>query len=261
MSKAPPSIAATSTLAMVRAAEQRGVEVGDLLRQAGLSCEFLQDPDSRIAGPTVLALWNQLRERTADPALQLDAPSALPFGAYRAIDYLVASSATVGDGISRFARFFGLIADSVQLSVHERNGAYSLVLEGGDGKAVPPVYVDYVFAALVGRIRMRIRPNLSVMRVDFRQPRPTAEARYEACFAAQVRFGVASDCLCFSSDEWNAPLDSADEALARLLEEHARILAERIPQTASAFTVEVQNTIATSLPEGGSAPIIADALT
>ena len=46
---------------------------------------------------------------TASPAtgvtLQLAAPATLPFGAYRVIDYLVEASATVGDGIRRFARF------------------------------------------------------------------------------------------------------------------------------------------------------------
>jgi len=245
---------------MIRAAEERGVDTTDLLREAGLTRAFLQDPDSRIAGSKVLSLWNALRERTSDPALQLDAPSSLPFGAYRAIDYLVASSATVGDGISRFARFFGLIAESVRLRVVESETGYSLVLDAEGGRAVPPLYVDYVFAALVGRIRMKIKPNLALERVDLRQPEPPAAARYVECFGAPVRFGAASDSLCFASREWRTPLESADEALARLLEDHARILAERIPQTSSDFAVEVQNTIATSLPEGGSAPVIANAL-
>ena len=94
MSKAPPSIAATSTLAMVRTANARGIETSDLLKQAGLTLEFLEDPDSRIPGPTVLSLWNALRERAADPALQLVAPPTLPFGAYRVIEYLIGASAT-----------------------------------------------------------------------------------------------------------------------------------------------------------------------
>jgi len=59
--------------------------------------DALEDPDARIPGPTVLSIWNALRERTADPALQLAAPAILPFGAYRVIDYLVAAPATVGD--------------------------------------------------------------------------------------------------------------------------------------------------------------------
>lgn len=129
-----------------------------------------------------------------------------------------------------------------------------------DGASVPPVYVDYVFAALVGRIRMQIRPGLQVQRVELRQPEPPTRARYVETFRAPVRFGAASDRLCFSDAEWASPMDSADPALARLLEEHARLLAQRLPQAPAGFTAEVQKTIATVMPEGGSAEDVARAL-
>ncbi|MDM7914128.1 MAG: AraC family transcriptional regulator [Candidatus Eisenbacteria bacterium] len=260
MSKAPPSIAATSTLAMVRTAEARGVRTADLLEEAGISRASLDDPDARLPGPVVLSIWNALRDRTADPVLQLTAPVSLPFGAYRVIDYLVAASATVGDGVRRFARFFRLIADAVTLEVRRTGHEYQLCLERSDGGAVPPVYVDYVFAALVGRTRMRIRPDLRVLRVDLRQPAPQATAPYVEVFRAPVRFGADADRLCFTEEEWNAPTESGDAALARLLEEHARILAQRIPQAPPGFRTEVQKAIASTLPEGGSAVEVARAL-
>lgn len=260
MAKAPPTIAATSTLAMVRTAAARGVDTSDLLAAAGLTQEHLEDPDARIPGPTVLALWNGLRERTADPALQLAAPATLPFGAYRVIDYLVAASATVGDGVRRFARFFGLIAEAVTLSIEEDGAAHCLCLARADGGPVPPVYVDYVFSALVSRVRMRIRPNLKVSGVDLRQHEPSATAAYAALFRAPVRFGAALDRLCFSAEEWDSPTESADAALARLMEEHARILARRLPQAVVGFRAEVQKTIASAPAEGGSAPEVARAL-
>lgn len=217
MAKAPPSIAATSTVAMLRTAEARGV-------------------------------------------LQLAAPTSLPFGAYRIIDYIVAASATVGDGIRRFAHFFGLIADAVTLDIEEGDEEHCLCLAMADGSAVPPVYVDYIFAALVSRVRMRIRTTLQVLRVELRQPEPPAAATYGELFRAPVRFGAAADRLWFSREEWDSPTDTADAALARMLEEHARILAQRIPHGDSGFTADVQKTIASVLPEGGSAEDVARAL-
>lgn len=260
MAKAPPSIAATSTLAMIRAAEARGVFTADLLEAAGLSHQYLEDPDARIPGPAVLEIWAALRERTADSTLQLVAPTSLPFGAYRVIDYLVATSATVGEGIRRFARFFGLIADAVDLTVERHGDAHCLCLEMADGRPVPPVYVDYVFAALVSRIRMRIRPGLRVSRVELRQQAPPTSVRYVDAFRAPVLFGAAADRLCFSEEEWDSPMDTADPALAPLLEEHARLLAQRIPRVAPGFQAEVQKAIASTLPEGGSAKVVARAL-
>lgn len=259
MAKPPPSVAATSTLAMVRAAEARGIRTADLLEGAGLTPGFLEDPDARIPGPTVLALWNALRERTADPALQLVAPTCLPFGAYRVIDYLVGASTTVGDGVRRFASFFRLIADAVALEIDRDGEGHGLRLTTADGGPVPPVYVDYVFAALVGRIRMRIRPDLRVRRVELRQPEPAASDRYREVFRAPVQFGAGADRLCFDHEEWDAPTVLADEALARLLEDHARILAQRIPPALPDFGTEVEKAIAAALP-GVSAAKVARAL-
>lgn len=260
MAKPPPSIAATSTLAMVRTAEARGFQVADLLERAGLTRALLDDPDARLPGPTVLALWTAIRERTADPTLQLVAPGSLPFGAYRVIDYLVGASATVGEGVQRFASFFRLIADAVTLRVEADAHEHRLVLTMGDAGAVPPIYVDYVFAALVSRIRMRIRPELAVARVELRQPEPPAAAAWRELFRAPVVFGAAADRLCFSDDEWHAPMQTADAALARLLEDHARILAQRLPVPTAGFRADVQQAITAALPEGGSVEAVARAL-
>lgn len=257
MAKAPPTIAATSTLAMIRAAGVRGFDTAEVLREQGLRLETLEDPDARLPGPTVFAIWTALRRQTGDPLLQLAAPAALPFGAYRVIDYLVASSATVGEGMHRFARFFGLMADAVSLRIEQSDDECSLQLAMGDGGPVPPVYVDYVFSALVTRIRMRIRPALRVLRVELRQERPPASDRYEEVFRAPVHFGAAADRLCFSSAEWDTPMLTSDAALVLLLEEHARLLSERIPYAAAGFEKAVQNTITSVLPESASATTVA----
>jgi AraC-like DNA-binding protein len=260
MATPPPTIAATSTLAMVRTAESRGIQTEDILAREALSIAALEDPDLRLPAPTVMAIWRALRERTGDPVLQLAAPCALPFGAYRVIDYLVGASATVGEGIGRFARFFKLIAEAVEIAIESGRDGHCLCLARDDGNPVPAVYVDYVFAALVSRVRMRIRPDLRVGRVELRQPEPPDAAPYRELFKSPVRFGAAADRLCFGADEWRTPIAGADAALARLLEEHARILAERIPQRAAGFRAEVQRAISSAPSRGGSVEEIARAL-
>jgi AraC-like DNA-binding protein len=260
MADRPPTIAVTSTLAMVRTAAARGLETADILRAAGVAREALEDPDVRLPAPSVLAIWNALRERAADPALQLAAPATLPWGAYRVIDYLVAASPTVGTGIERFARFFGLIAEGVSLRVEASGDERHLCLTRADGGAVPPVYVDYVLAALVGRVRMRIKPDLRVARVELRQPAPPATSPYQELFRAPVHFGADGDRLSFGGAEWDAPTVTGDAALAGLLEEHARILAHRIPRAPTGFQADVQKAIASGLPERGSVEHVARAL-
>lgn len=251
MPRALPTIAATSTFAMVRTAEARGVSVSDLLEEAGITREMLEDPDARLPAPTVVRVWNALRARTS-PVLQLAAPATLPFGAYRLIDYLVAASSTVGEGVFRFARFFHLIAEALTLRVVEGSDEQALCLTTVDGDPVPPVYVDYVFAALVSRIRMRIRPQLRVQRVELRQPEPEFAAAYREAFRAPVRFGASADRLVFSAEEWRAPTESGDAALVALLEDHARILAQRARRATAGFLGDAQQAVVATLPDGAS---------
>jgi AraC-like DNA-binding protein len=255
-----PSVAATSTLAMVCTAEARGIDTADLLATAGLNRVELEDPDLRIPAPVVLSIWHSLRERAADPALQLIAPTSLPFGAYRVIDYLVGASATVGEGVRRFARFFHLITEAATLEVESDGEEYCLHLATPGGGAVPPVYVDYVFAALTTRIRMRICTDLCVKRVELRQSEPAQRAPYDELFAAQIEFGAAQDRLCFSREQWEAPIESADAALAHLLEEHARILAQRVSRGTAGFSTDVERAIAAAPLDAGSMVDVARAL-
>jgi len=260
MSVSPPKVAVTSTLAMVRAAAARGFPTADLVARVSLTPEILEDPDARIPGDAALQLWQALIERTGDPALQLAAPTQLPFGAYRVIDYLVGASATVGEGVLRFAQFFRLIADAISLTVEEEPDGQRLCLKTVGGGAVPSVYVDYVFAALVGRIRMRIRPELQLRGVELRRPPPADPRPYEACFRAPVRFSAELDRLCFTAAEWAAPIAGADEALARVLEEHARVLEARLPEAATDFISEVRSSIVATLPDSADEDHVARAL-
>lgn len=256
----PPTVATTSTLAMLRAAESRGFETHDLLTASGLARETIEDPDARIPGASVLNLWNALRSRTGDPALQLAAPTVLPFGAYRVIDYLVDASATVGEGIGRFARFFGLIADAMALRIESEDHERRLRIARPDGGAVPFVYVDYVFAALVGRIRMKIRPALRVKRLELRREAAADAGPYEACFQAPVRFGASADRLCFDLAEWDSPFEHGDAALARLLEEHAAMMEARLPDASDGFVADVRRALTAALPEEAQAADVARAL-
>jgi AraC-like DNA-binding protein len=245
---------------MVAAAESRGVPTGDLLLRLGIERKLLEDPDARIAAPAVVALWDALRERCGDPALQLAAPGALPFGAYRVIDYLVAASPTVGEGVTRFARFFRLVADAVRLHIEAEEGERRLHIQLVNGGAVPGVYVDYVFAALVQRIRLKVQPDFRVRRVQLRHPPPPDPGPYFTCFRAPVTFNATADRLCFGVYEWEAPIPDADAALAAILEEHARMLLPPAVESADDFVVEVRRVLAGALPEDISVETVARSL-
>lgn len=245
---------------MLLTAESRGHDTADVLRSVGLARAQVEDPDARLPAPAVLAVWKALHELTGDPAMQLVAPQSLPPGAYKVIEYLLAASATVGDAVQRFARYFRLISDIITLSVEQAGPHWCLTLSMMDGAAVPPMYVDYVFAALTQRIRLSVRRDLRVARLDLRRPTPAATAPYTECFRAPVVFGAPCDRLSFTVAEWRTPTDNPAPTLARILEEHARTLEQQLPTASPDFAQRVQMAIVAMLPEGGSAEEVAHAL-
>lgn len=244
------TVSVTSTLAMVLAAQDRGVETTPLLDQAGLRMALLEAPSERLSLTVALSLWDGLRDRSNDPTLQLAAPMSLPYGAYRVLEYLVGSSATVGDGVRRFARYFRLITPQVALDVESGPHESSMSASLAGGGAVPPIYVDYIFAALIGRVRMRPRPDLRVARVEFRRPEPPYAGSYEEVLRAPIRFGAGKDRVCFVRGEWEKALATRDATLADILDEQARARSEVVTDWRGHFAGQVRDAIVKMLPDG-----------
>ncbi len=245
---------------MVLAADAAGSDVDDLLAEVGVGREDLIDSKKRLSLSDVLALWDRIRDRVGNPTLQLEAPSRLRVGAYKVIEYLIDASPTVGEAIGRFARFFSLIADYVRVFVETGDGESRVGLTMADGSPAPPIFVDYTFAALTTRMRVRTRPGMAVKRVEFRHPPPPDPSPYESLFLAPVFFDRSGDWLCFSDDEWTSATERGDEALAQLMEEHARILAERFVGAPQGIVSDVRHAILETLPQPPSAHEVARSL-
>lgn len=257
---APPLSTVTSTLAMARSAERRGADAQAVLARHGVAMATLLDPDNHLPVPTEFAIWDELRAETREPALQLFAPIELPLGTYHVLDYLVGVSATVGDGILRIARFLGIIARQVQVSAQVTDGECRLVATTASGGAVPPMYVDYTFGGVVGRMRATAPEAFAVERVQLRQPAPADPAPYRQVFQCPVDFGAEADALVFTRAQWEARLPAHDPTLAQVLETHARVRLERMTSAPMALAADVRAAIIAALPDGAPVEAVARTL-
>lgn len=251
-----PTVAITSTRAMVRAAAALGVDVEAVLRAQRVPVGILDDPDARLPHPTVLRIWSQLMAQSGDPVLQLRAPRLLPYGAYRVLDYLVLATPTLGEWFELFARYFRLINDGVDLRVCWEGDLPGLDMRMAYGGACEPIYVDYTFAAFVERTRLRAHPEWSPARVELKHPAPEDPGSYEAVFGSPVSFDACCDRLWCAVDDWTAPSAEADAPLGLLLEEHARLLSDALPIQGS-FVSVVRSAITEVLSEGAPSELVA----
>ena len=109
-------ILAVSSRAFVDACACMGLDVDSMLEEVGIPMATLRDPDGRLPPESVRALWGLAYARSGDADLALHAAEALPFGAYRVIDFLVANAPTIGAGLSKLAEYFEIINPAVRIT-------------------------------------------------------------------------------------------------------------------------------------------------
>ena len=95
------TVATVSSRALLAACDQLGLDRQALLDAARLTAADVADADGRLAVAQVAALWQAALDACRDPSLGLRIALAVPFGAYRVVDFLAASAPTVGEGLVR----------------------------------------------------------------------------------------------------------------------------------------------------------------
>ena len=222
-----------SSRALLDACVRLGIDVDAMLAAAQLDRSTVYDADARIPGEKVVALWRQAYERSGDPHLALHAAEALPFGAYKVIDFLAGSSTSVGDGLTRIARYFPLINSVVGFRIEASVDQVAFrCVSSRSGSEVPLAYVEYAVAAVVTRCRHAYQLPFPLKRVEFAYPRPTDVSEHERIFDCPVRFGTEHTQFVLAPSVWNTPVPRGDAGLCAVLEEHAKMLLESLPKEA-----------------------------
>ena len=102
------SYPASSARVFVDALERLDYSMEPLLANAGIRRADLDDPDARIP----VTVWGPMFCRALEQRPMKNAGMRLatvtPFGAFPLIDYLIATSQNVGEGLTRLARYLRL---------------------------------------------------------------------------------------------------------------------------------------------------------
>lgn len=207
------------------ACERLGLDAAAMLRSAGLTRDQVDDPDGRIPGEAVGALWQEALVRSQDADLPLRVAQAVPFGAYRVIDFLAASAATVGEGLTRVARYFPLINSAIELRIiHAPDLVRVVLIDPRNPAGVPRPYAEYALAVTVLHCRRAAGVEWPLAEVGFAFPRPASSATHERVFGCPVFFSRSDTELALSGRVWNSPSASASSELLRVLEQHADVM-------------------------------------
>ena len=213
------TVLSVASRAALDACTRLGLDTDALLRAAGLERAAVMDPETRLPAARADALWSAAFAAARDPAFALHAAEALPFGAYRTVDFLCAHSPCVRDAYRRVAEFFQLVDVRARIEVDDEARTLTMLTVGGD--PVPPPAQEYTFAALVSRMAVCVGPGWSPREVEFAFAPIPNPREHERVLRAPVSFGAGAPRLRFSVEAWETPVSGANPALLAVLEDHA----------------------------------------
>ncbi len=213
---------------MVDACERLGLDTQAILKSAGLFQALIADANARIPAEKADALWERAYALADDSLLALHAAEALPFGAYKVIDFLVANAPTVGEGLARVLHYFPIVDPRAKLTIAEQEGAFAITMESDQGELPGPAQ-EFTFAALVLRSRACSEIAWPLRCVNFTMDAPDEPSEHERIFGCPIRFGQASAQLVVDCETWDLPVRGANAALFGVLEEHAARLLSELP--------------------------------
>ena len=211
-----------ATRALADACARLGLDAGGLLARAGVDRSRLDDPDARIDAALADAVWREAALASGDPALSLHAAEQTPFGAFRVLDYLGATGATLGEGLRRVAEYFPLVDPRGVIAVEEEGDGYALTFRGVEGDPPPPAQ-EYTLAILVSRVR-HVAGSAPALAVRFTFARPADVREHVRVLGVEPVFGAARAAVLLQRATWDGPTRTADPALFGALAAHARSL-------------------------------------
>ncbi len=221
-------ISVTVLRLFVEALEELRVDWRALLTGCEIDPEQLQDPDARIPQDRFERVWIAAQELTGDPCIGLHTGERIRAHAVNLFGYLMLSSATLGVGIKRVARYQRVIAGVPWIEVDEESDPTRLrVGAAAGGDEFRALHAEYV-AALVLRAmgwvsEVEVVPEV----VSFRHEARGALDDYARVLLCDVKFGAERNELVFSAATLAAPSRHAEESVALLHEEFAERLLAR----------------------------------
>lgn len=216
------TVATTSTRALLLACEHLGVDTAALLRDVGLPDAAVHAPEGRLPADAVALLWQRALQKSGDRDIGLRAALAVPFGSYRVIDFLAASAPTVGEGLTRVARYFPLINSVLRWDVADGSNEVRMALTHVDpARDLPRPYAEYALTVTVRHCRAANGFDWPLREVCLAFPAPDSAAAHEAALGCPVRFAQPRHELVIDRATWDLPSRAASSELLRTLEQHA----------------------------------------
>ncbi len=238
------SYPASSARVFVEALERLNYSVESLLCDAGIRRADLDDPDGRIPCAPWGAMFRQALALRPMKNVGVRLATVTPFGAFPLVDYLIATSHSVGEGLTRLARYLRLVEARSVPVLREDEDPIRVLLEGPD----TPFSAEFTVTINLLLCREETNGRFHAAYASFcHEPDDVAEV--ERVLGCPVQTGASWNGWALSREMCQLPLRRRDPVLGRLLQQQADEAIARLPPT-SGVALDVRRALASRVGGG-----------
>lgn len=220
-----------------------GYETGALIADAGVTADDLAHPDARVRCEAYGTLFERAQRQRFTPNLALELAWRTPLGAWPLLDYLVATSDTVGAGVHHLSRYLRLTGDPIGVDVREGDDVIRVDLSG-----LAPFAIEYDTALIARHFRDETDGRFRLQAASFRH-RPDDPRAFAEALGCPLAIERDWDGLEIAPAMWQLPLRRRDPILRGLLERQADAILERLPSR-TGVSAQVQHALAARVAAG-----------
>jgi AraC-like DNA-binding protein len=222
-----------------------------ILERAEIDPRVLDQPDGRLPRHVVAEMSQALNEATGDPGFSLRAAAHAELGDFELYEYLMRTSATLGEHLELSGRYLPLLDDASRSELL-RDGRYAIWCHRTPSEVqIPAAMNDTALVWGILNARRCTGVDLVPFEVRFAHERPRYATEYTRFFRCPVVFGAECNASVMSVEALRLPFGTADAALHRILRRQADAALAALP-LGDPFQQRVRALIEVELPRGGA---------
>jgi AraC-like DNA-binding protein len=233
----------------------KGDDAGRIRELPGIrGCDF-DDPDLHVPEAVVQQVWELAEVTTGDDALGIHLAEALPRGALDLVEYAFRSSASLGDGLERLARYGRVMSDRFAAAVDQRGPDLVIVLGDTGPYPLHHARVEFSLAIVLRLARDGTGRDLVPRAVTFTHPAPPDSSEHLRFFGPGVRFSDRVTAAVLSASDGRLPFVGADPALSAIVRRRLdKVLAARNRPSEESTASHVRRTLFEGLGQALPSP-------
>jgi AraC-like DNA-binding protein len=244
-----PTVSSEYLRLLAVGAEGRGLNLAPIFASSGIDPTVVKRRGARVGLRAIDRVWSQLASRLDDPLFGLNLIDNIPFGAGDLMDYVIRTSANVGEALRNTVRCAPLLstADHLQLVVSGNQASMRVhtVRE-------QPQPIELIASMFAERTRGHFGSSWSLKQVSFAHEALGSRESYDRVFQVPVRFGMPFTEVVFERELLDMQMEASDPRLNAILIAQADALLATVPRSAAApsFVETIEQALTSGLSIG-----------